>query len=341
LTLDPVELVAGREVQGDPSIALTHHVYTYRFANEENRAAFRDDRERFEIQMGGACGGMGPLSGEGTTDIWAVHGGRIYIFASEGCRRRFLAAPEDWIEPHEPAPACTDEARERGARLLDLAVKALGGAERLDAVRTYRERLARDTKSGDRVYRHVETLTLRLPGGLRHVNCWVEHCWAMTADGESAWAQNADGVEPLHDQNRIALVRAQRHPLRILSTRREPGFVACSTGMRECIAAPGEGEIEVELLTVWFDGAATVLGVEPQTGRIRLMRFRGRGLSAAVGETEKIYGAFHDVGGLTLPGAVLLRFNGKDREDASGTFDVQAINDPSDESAFTRPTQPG
>lgn len=61
LILDPVELVRGREVVGDEGILATHYRFAYLFASEKNKAEFERRPEKYEIQLGGACGRMGAL----------------------------------------------------------------------------------------------------------------------------------------------------------------------------------------------------------------------------------------------------------------------------------------
>jgi hypothetical protein len=63
--------------------------------------------ERFAVQMGGGCGRMGPLSGSCSPERFAVHDGRIDIFASDawgatttldGQRDESLSGPVDALE---------------------------------------------------------------------------------------------------------------------------------------------------------------------------------------------------------------------------------------------------
>ena len=62
---DPVELCGGREVAGAQRLSVDHGRYRYRFASAENRATFEAALSRYEVQLGGGCGHMGPLSGVG------------------------------------------------------------------------------------------------------------------------------------------------------------------------------------------------------------------------------------------------------------------------------------
>src|SRR5262245_46556699 len=96
--LDPVELVAGREVPGQAELTTVRGLFRYQFANPANKAAFEKEPERYAVQFGGVCMKMGPLSGQGSPDRFFVHDKRIYLFASESCRNAFKAAPEKFID---------------------------------------------------------------------------------------------------------------------------------------------------------------------------------------------------------------------------------------------------
>ena len=120
--LDPVELAQGVEKKGVDAWTLDHGGSRYLFATEANLRAFETDPARFEIQLGGACGRMGPGSGRGSPSRFAVHDGRIYVFASDQCREAFLKAPEKFLDPDEPAPADDAAARAAGAALVEKAV---------------------------------------------------------------------------------------------------------------------------------------------------------------------------------------------------------------------------
>ena len=133
LKVDAVELVRGREIQGLDSLYLDHNRYRYRFSTEAHRDEFKRNPGRYEIQMGGSCARMGPLSGEGRTDLFGVHDGRIYIFASEACRTTFLANPDNLLEKPDAVAAGGRDADRRGRALLDQAIDAIGGASKIEA----------------------------------------------------------------------------------------------------------------------------------------------------------------------------------------------------------------
>ncbi len=92
--LDPVELTKGREEMGKPEIIAVHGAFRYQFVSEPNRVAFASDPERFSIQNESCpvVPGVGIQPG-----FFAVHEGRIYAFASQGCVREFEEAPESFL----------------------------------------------------------------------------------------------------------------------------------------------------------------------------------------------------------------------------------------------------
>lgn len=99
--LDPVHLAEGREVAGKPEVFEVHQGLRYHFASERTRQTFRAASDRYSIQLGAACARManqGAPPGSGDVDRFFVHQGRIFVFASEGCRREFRADPSRYLE---------------------------------------------------------------------------------------------------------------------------------------------------------------------------------------------------------------------------------------------------
>lgn len=87
-----VLLTEDQERPGRGALARRHGNFCC-FASEESRETFKADPARFEIQLGDPCARMGALSSCADPDRYAVHEGRIYIFASDGCRTARSAAP--------------------------------------------------------------------------------------------------------------------------------------------------------------------------------------------------------------------------------------------------------
>jgi YHS domain-containing protein len=338
LRLDAVELVSGKQVPGRDDLAVMHHRFAYHFSSDANRAAFLANSQKYEIQMGGACGSMGPLSGDGSTSLWAVHDGRIYVFASEKCRQKFLKNPQRHIERDDPVPVTSEESLRRGRELLTRVVEAHGGATRIDAITTYSERLSRKVAAGNGAYGVVTTTTWRFPDGIREHECWDESCWSHTMSGDIGWTQSKDSVEPLHVQQTTALRRWKgRHLLCLLQARNEMNFVASSDQLRETIALPGGESVELEWLLIAHRGMNTKLGIETATGRVRVIRYHGRGLRSSLDDVQITFNDFHKVNGLTLARSFTLSINGVSQPDYSGTLDSQAVNRPQDRELFISP----
>lgn len=79
---DPVSyFTADRPVAGSDTIALEHDGATWRFATEENRAAFRADPTRYAPQFGGYCAfavAQG-YTAKGDPHAWKIVGGKLYL----------------------------------------------------------------------------------------------------------------------------------------------------------------------------------------------------------------------------------------------------------------------
>src|ERR1700730_12383066 len=139
--LDPVILLQGKEVQGNLKITSTRGNFQYFFASEENKAAVEKDSARYEIQLNGACARMGPPV-TGDPALYTVYQGRIYIFGSGECKKRFEAAPAHYLETEgEVKPkAVTPDALKKGQALIEKAVAAMGGASLIDGLASYQEK---------------------------------------------------------------------------------------------------------------------------------------------------------------------------------------------------------
>jgi len=334
LKLDVVELVKGARVDGDTQFTATRGKFTYLFATEENLKAFLGDAERYEVQLGGSCARMGPLSGEGSVRLLAAHDGKVYLFASEACRARFLDSPDAFLNTPEQKPETTDESRKLGRRLLGKAVDAIMCHAMIDGVKTYRETLARDETHGETNYHVTSTLSLRRGDTARWEICWNDICWAYLAHKTGGWTIDPDGTEELNAQQCDELRHnAGRHPYMILWARDSKELIASADGAVRTIDVPGEGELEVELVTVYFQGAITTLGLDA-SGKIRLMAYRGRGPNSTIGAVEKIYSKFHVMNELRVPGRVDMSFNGEHVEKSSGEFVEQVFDDPADQTKF-------
>ncbi|HVS14743.1 MAG TPA: hypothetical protein VMV46_12515 [Thermoanaerobaculia bacterium] len=292
--LDPVRLVEGAEVEGDPLLTATHDGLTYRFASDRTRRAFLAEPARFAVQLDGACARMGP-GVEGAPDLFALHDGRLYLFGTEQCLEAFVAHPERYLLPAPPAldpsPAELKEARE----LLAKAASALGE-------RTLRRaggyRVAGRLERGSSVAPFELWISFAGPvrrerraGSLSLVEAW---------DGEAAWAQGRQGVAPLAATSREAL-QQEALLLDALTVLRRVD-VQKAIAVVETPAAPGPTRL-VRLAGADRGGGdePVALEVDRHSGRVASLRFRGRGPGGFAGWITRRFDDFRPAGGLFLP----------------------------------------
>ncbi len=326
---DPIELVDNREVKGSETISVTRSKYRYLFARAENKRKFERSPAEFQIQLGGGCGRMGSLSGEGNPDRYHVFNRRIYIFASEQCRNSFKAAPENHLESPDPAPTGSAAEKLRAGELLDLAVTAIGGSAKVNAIKTYQAKINLAYKQGDKTTEYKQTETIAFPNRYHNEIDWgsatevsvLTPGAAVTSYKNESWVRE----EPV----RAALEREfHHHPLAILKSRSNPGFIAFSTGKVRI------GDNEIELVKVGINGSTTTLGIDAKTGRILQISYRGR--KSAFGEIIKSFSDFREVDELILPFKVEESFNGKPIASPVVTYDSVTINNKLDESLFRK-----
>ncbi|MBS1715262.1 MAG: hypothetical protein JST30_13090 [Armatimonadetes bacterium] len=125
--LDPIELQQGREVQGDPRFSVKYLRHEYRFASSARLKQFQKDPVAYAAQNGGACGKMGALTGKGSPDRFAVVNGKLFFFASDGCRTTFMASKDKYFASVGRRPAVRAVDKEAASSVFSKALKAHGG----------------------------------------------------------------------------------------------------------------------------------------------------------------------------------------------------------------------
>jgi YHS domain-containing protein len=311
---DPVELCQGREVAGRPDLAIDRDGYTYRFAAPETQAEFAKTPTRYQIQLGGGCARMGPLSGRGSPERFAVHDGRIYIFASDGCRKGFLANPAKHLGQPDPVPTFTPAQLTDGAKLLARALEGLGGAAEVDGVTNLRWSSQQRVVSGGTVYRVQKEWHIEFPDAARARTAWNDSWWTTAMRGERGVMRDRKGERAMVDCQHDAFRQVwQRSLVPLLRLREREGFVAGSLG------AGMIGERAVEQLVIAYRGSTVTFGVDPATGRIVASSYRDR-TGGPVADVVELYDDFRDVGGLMLPFTTRGQANGKASDDHCSTW---------------------
>ena len=305
--LDPVLLVEGKEVQGEDKFSLVRGRFRYFFASAETRARFEKEPGRYEIQLGGTCARMGPGT-QGNPDLYTVHKGRIYLFGSPECQKLFKAAPEKYLET-DSAPAwktATAEASAKGRALIEKAVEAAGGAARIDGLKSFQETGMATRRTRDGMAEMKNSLTWVFPDRVRMERTFAPDMTLATVvtPGEAFFVMR--GTNPMIDEQRSAFEKQfKRKLLAVLRARKSEGFKASAVG------ASKAGETSVEQVEVAFDGLLLTLGIDPSTGRILSLAYRGRGPGGVFGEIVESFSDFRTVDGLRLPFKVTGTFNGE------------------------------
>ena len=331
MPVDPVALLTGDERPGDPDLAVEHEGYVYLFSTEQNRDAFARDPARYRAADGGACGRMGALSGLGDARRHAVHEGRIYFFASDGCLEEFLKNPDACIERPDdrPEPDAADQAR--GREILSRLLGWAGGADRLAEVRAYRRTTTRTTESNGEQWTHAETVEAVLPRAFSKSDTWTsadrERRWAMRVVEGRAVSESPDGCAQLASERTAAFARGMRRwPIALLASHADPAVVVWA-GDPDSV-----GGIECESVNMHTGGVTVRMLVEPGTGRLVAVRHQGRGPGAIVGEIERRFTGYRAVNGVTVPIESDVYFNGEPRP-KTGDAEVEFELNPAIETA--------
>lgn len=318
--LDPVSLASGTEQAGVDSLSVVHGCFRYLFSTSSHRDLFVRKPEAFAVQMGGACGRMGPMSGLGDPDRFLVHEGRIYLFASSACSTRFAANPEAFEVSADPPASGTPEELARGRELIEAAVEAMGGAARLDVVQSYRVRTkivyqpASDANTG------YHEATISFPDRYQVTDEWGSWSGAFGASPRAAYRREGEDVWPVDEQVKASLIRSMhRNSLALLKRRNDPGFRAAVQGRARV------GEIDVETALVSVEGTTCLLSIDLVSGRLLELSYESRPDGVAI-RTAHRYSDFRDVKGVELPFTVEKWVDGDRVSNPVTTFEAIEID---------------
>ncbi len=314
--LDPVELCSGREIAGKEDLTQVEAGYLYRFSSEANRLRFTRNPGKYGVQIGGACGNMGPLSGRGSTERWLVHDGRIWLFASEGCRNAFKTDPPNYLDAPDPRPTATPQDQREGRLLIDRAVAAHGGAEALDRLKTLVWLVRTPYRSGARQEEYVQTFGVRFPNAYVQMESWEGQRIRTTVQGKKGWV-DARKRDPLVDSERRWLEKTRaHHPLVVLRARGDRDFIAKKLGENTVL--------------VWTRGAATTLHLDPESGRVLKTESRER-FGGPYTRVERTYSGWGEHDGVQVP--TTWRVAGRGRDGGVRTYETR-VNAPADMALF-------
>jgi predicted Zn-dependent peptidase len=260
----------------------------------------------------------------------------LVVGPSEGLDRPLSEFGEvqvvDIAIPEPPAPEVEGGAGElaRGAELIARAVEGMGGAAAVDGVEALEMLMTmeRPTPAG------ATTIPVRAviapPGRVRQEMTFPFGRTVVAVDGGAGWAQTPQGVIDLPDSQLQEMRRAlARNTVVLLQARDEPGFTAAAIGAGEV------GGTAVERVQVRHGDVVTVLGIDPESGHILSLSYRGSGPSGAPAEIEQRFSDFREVDGLSLPFATERVVDGEPQ--GGGALETVRINPTLDPAEFARP----
>jgi len=314
-----------------PSIPI-HDRYEYRFANDDNRSLFDGGPTRWTVQMGGACARMGPLSGFGSPDRWAVFEGRIYLFASDECRETFLQSPDRFIVGDDAVPEPSAASTQRGLEILEIAMRGFGGSVRVDGLAGWHAS-ASEQKDGEHAL--SRRLMLAYPDRFRSESKWKGGYQVVVSTPTGGFVDRSGEVSNIHASEWAHHRRGFfRRPLVILRARHREDFQAVAAGPAVV------GDVAVERVACSFAGTTTMMHVDPENGRVLRVSFRGRDGSGAIGYVDWTYEDFRKIDGVQLPHARRSTFDGVLASEPV-RWDEVGLNPALPEELFERPAAEG
>jgi len=240
--------------------------------------------------------------------------------------------PLDISIPEPPAETAevTEEGQARAAELLAGAVDAMGGAEVVDGVTALRTReVATQTTPQGELEVKVASIQV-FPDRVRQELTLPMGSITMVLSGDKAFMSGPMGTMDLPDSQSAALRRtALRDPLALLKARGTEDFVATALPPGELDGTP------LERLQIEVAGNVTVVGLDPESGRIRQVSYRDQGPGGAPGELTRTFSDYREIDGLTYPFAVVGTFEGEPV--SSSKVEELEVNPEVDESAFEKP----
>lgn len=210
-------------------------------------------------------------------------------------------------EPEEARAEATEEGMSKAKELLAGAVDALGGSEALDALENFEiaGEVVQNTPQGEMSV-NLKT-TYLFPGRYRQEMATPMGSMQVVVTPDVGFVTTPQGAQDLPDSRAQQMsARFRRSPLPLLKARNETGFEATALGPEEV------GDQTLEMVQVDYDGELSTLGIDPETGRLMLVRFQGPGPGGAPGQVDNFYSDYREIeGGMSYPFSAKTTFNGE------------------------------
>jgi YHS domain-containing protein len=302
--VDVVSLISeGKTEPGKSEYAADRLGYRYLFSTKAHRDAFQRSPAAYEVQLGGACGKMAELGGRGSTERYWVYKGKLFVFASDGCRTGFQQNPEGHIEVDDAKPTGTKAQADRGRKLIDLAAK-WSGIDQLGKAGTISTIQESVLKQGSQTYDVRQTTLVGAKGDYFDLETYNGSGYGNRIENGKAFEIDPKGniVEHVPTWKRAVERRRSRMLAHLLLSRRSRSFLAFEVGN-----AKGVSEVAVHV-----DGVASTLKIEEQTGKVLAQTVTGRNRFGILGPVEMTFSAYDTKEGVTYPVAWTARYGGQD-----------------------------
>ncbi|MDX2064570.1 MAG: hypothetical protein SFX74_02390 [Fimbriimonadaceae bacterium] len=325
-TEDVVERIrVGKRVTGLLTHRTVYGAWEYRFASAENLRTFRQNPTKFAVQLGGACGRMGELSGVGRPELSSVIGDRLYIFASAGCQRAFVRTPRKYLEQDEwlTHGLNSDPAVTLRKRILDWA----GGAARWEVPIPVTIRTEDPITLSGTAYRHRTSHFFGPQGEYTAVDEWNDvgygHRLVMPAAGAVRGEFTRNGaVERIAVSTQVRSMERERDRSywAALTTLADSASRASRTDA-PVAAGTADGSIQVQM-----KGVIVTIHADPTSGAVKGIAYRGRFGSSVIGAVRIEFSRFQDWQGRKVPTAWTVTVDDKPVPEAQVSAATYATN---------------
>lgn len=234
----------------------------------------------------------------------------------------------------EPAGEVVEKTAEGAAKakeLLAKAVEGLGGAEKVAGVKSVVLQATMDATTPQGPMQIKSKGFVKLPGQLRYeltlpFGTMVQ---ALSGDG-GGFVTTPQGSQAMPESQVNQLESAiLRLPVALMQRLDDPSFEAVAMGADEV-----NGHA-VERVHVSVDGHEQVIGIDPATGDVLSIEYRGTGFTGAPGDLEQIFSDFREVDGVRMPFASTTTFDGEVMFE--GVNESVELNVEIDDSLFVKP----
>ena len=232
--------------------------------------------------------------------------------------------------PEPAAPRVAGGDPKKGMALIEKAVQAMGGAARVDSVRTIEQKGMATVSAGGQSIDVKTSNFIAFPDRLRQDMVTPMGTMTSVLTPKAAFAVSPRGAQPLPDSRRADLEKSLlRHPLALLQARRQPDFKALATG-----TGTADGKA-VELVSDERRGEVVTLALDAASGQLVSITYRGTGATGTPGEIVQTFSDWRTVDGISYPFGYASTFDGQPQMSAKA--ESLAVDAPVNEADFTMP----